>query len=240
MAGVISAFRNITSDRLWIIKVAVFSIPLFMYFHDKKAVLSVFVHDYIFFVALGLFYLGISSVLINRNINNKMPILPFIFDIYEIIIKTIGSVLAALPSLIIVCYILYFVENVVHLDNANVENIIKICTAVLMFPFICMPVVVFSVRGNILDVFKSFKIFFDCGRFIEHFLGYIIYSIIAIGLAAYLIYTGLEQYVGVEKIYVQILYSFLITLYVLMVFSWASDLYGDVIPEIEEKRKSIR
>ena len=240
MAGVITAFKNITSDPLWFVKIGVFSIPLYLFFTDKKLILSFFPDEFIFYLVLGCFYLGISSVLINRNINNKSPILPFILDIIELIKKTIGAVISTIPSLVIIVLLLHFIDTSLNLKEIYIMNIIKISVVVLMFPFLCIPVVIYSARGKILDVIRSSRIFFDSGSFIEHFLWFLIQSIFIVGIASFLLYMGLKQYVGTNNIYVYILYSFLITLYILMIFSWASDLYGDVIPEVKDKnRKSI-
>ncbi|MBQ4123061.1 hypothetical protein IJD44_04990 [bacterium] len=234
MAGVINAFKNIASDRFWIFKIAIFSIPLYLYFSYKKLVLTFFLHDYLFYLVLGIFYLGISSVIINRNINNKSPILPFIPDAFEVLIKTIGSLLAAIPSLFVICYLFFFIDNFLSVDDANVLSVIKIATVVLLFPFACMPIVVYSVRGNLLDVFKSAKIYFDCGSFVEQFIFFIVQSIFTMGVLFVLVYAFIKQYLGMSPIFINVFYSFYITLYVLMVFSWASDLYGEVIPELKE------
>lgn len=237
MSGVINAFRNITSDPLWIIKIAVYSIPLYLYFAYKKAVLSLFIHDYIFYVALSVFYIGISSILMNRNIHNKRPILPFFLDLFEFIVKTIGSVLASLPILMIICYLIYFIDNTLVLRDASVLNIVKISAVVLLFPFVCMPVVIFSANGKLIDVIKSFHVFFDCGSFIENFLLFLIQSIFTMGITVILIYFAIKQYIGLDSVYAYAFYSFSVSLYILMFFSWASDLYGDVIPEITYNRK---
>lgn len=237
MAGIITAFRNITSDSLWFIKIAFFSIPLYLFFTNKKLILSFFMHEYIFYVVLSAFYIGIASILINRNINNKSPILPFLLDIFEYITKTIGAVISAIPSLVIICLLLHFIDITFDFKEVYILNIIKASVGILMFPFVCIPIVIYSVNGKIMDVIKSARIFFDSGSFIEHFIWFLIQSVFVVGIVSFLLYMGLKQYVGTDNIYVYILYSFLITLYVLIVFSWASDLYGDVIPEVKSKTK---
>lgn len=238
MAGVVNAFKNITSDPLWIIKIAVFSIPLYLFFSNKAMVLSFFTHEYIFYLALAFFYLGIASVLIHRNIQNKTPILPFLLDIFVIVKNIIGSVISIIPSIIIICFLFYFMDTMLNIKEEYVFNIIKICVCVLMFPFICIPVVVYSANYKITDVIKSARMYFDTGGFVEHFLMFLIQSIVIFGTVLFILYMCVKQYLGAYSIYVNMFYAFSITLYILIVFSWASDLYGDVIPEIEIKKKS--
>lgn len=231
MADFLLGFKNIRSDKLWIFKIAVFSIPLYIYLIDKNTIMALFLNDTYFFAALTAFYLGISAFIINRNINNKSPILPFIKDIFEVILRAIGSVIAAIPGLII-AYLLYKLLNqFISIDDKNVLSILRYCTMILMFPFICVPIVIFNARGKFLDLVRNPKIYVDCGRFVEDLVLFIIQAVLIAGPIVFLTYLAVEQHFGTNHILFSAFISFLVTLFFLIVFSWASDLYGEGIPE---------
>ena len=240
MASLVNSVRNIATDKLWFIKIIFLALPLYFYFSDKEKLLLLFQNETIFFTILGFFYLGISSVMANRNIQNKSPLLPSFFDVFEVLKQSIGSCISAFSGIILLIITLYFVQLYVSFEDPFVKYVVVICISLILFPFICIPVILYSARCKISDGIKVFKIYNSSGNFIVEFLSYLIQFLLIIVVFTYVIYKTIDVFLNANAVAIASLYAFMSVLSFLSVFSWASDLYGDVIPEVEQKRKKSK
>ena len=234
MASFVNSIRNITSDPWWFVKVVVYSAIVFYvldqgYYQRNN---PNYVIAYVLLVVLGM---GCASFLMHKNINNRRPILPSLFSIFDLIGKSIGSSLVALPGLVL--FILsanYLYENFEF--EPFVAFVVYLCVILFFAPFIFVPTVLFSVNGRFSDAFKLSNIYEASGNFTVQFAGYILQYAFIMGFATYLVYTTILEMLG-DHVGLLILKAFVIVLSFLSVFSFCSDLYQDVIPELKEKVK---
>lgn len=236
MAGAIDALRNITSDRLFFIKIPIYALPIYFYLTDYKSVMAIFGDDLIFWACLSIVYLGISSFLISRNISNKKPLLPNVFDIFSVIIRMAGSLIASIVPIATLCGVIYLIENYLTQLDLSVVYILEAVSFFILFPFVCVPIVLYSVNGKISDIFRAKQALTASGDFIASFIKYIIQFVLTIGIGSFCIYKAIENILGKDSIGLPICIACTIALSFLMVFSWASDMYGQTIPEIPEKK----
>ena len=237
MASFVNSIRNITSDPWWFVKVVVYSAIVFYvldqgYYQRNN---PNYVIAYVLLVVLGM---GCASFLMHKNINNRRPILPSLFSIFDLIGKSIGSSLVALPGLLL--FILsanYLYENFEF--EPFVAFVVYLCVILFFAPFIFVPTVLFSVNGRFSDAFKFSNIYEASGNFTVQFAGYILQYAFIMGFATYLVYTTILEMLG-DHVGLLILKAFVIVLSFLSVFSFCSDLYQDVIPELKEKVKRTK
>ena len=234
MASFVNSIRNITSDPWWFVKVVVYSAIVFYvldqgYYQRNN---PNYVIAYVLLVVLGM---GCASFLMHKNINNRRPILPSLFSIFDLIGKSIGSSLVALPGLVLFIFSAnYLYENFEF--EPFVAFVVYLCVILFFAPFIFVPTVLFSVNGRFSDAFKLSNIYEASGNFTVQFAGYILQYAFIMGFATYLVYTTILEMLG-DHVGLLILKAFVIVLSFLSVFSFCSDLYQDVIPELKEKVK---
>ena len=236
MASVINAARNLLSDKWWVVKLFVLTVPVFYILQDEYVAQTIFKENIHILIGLFMLYLGCSSVIMNRNINNKSPLMPGIFTIPEVIIKAIGSSIVAFPGIAILIIACYFIHSYVVLEEPFAMFILYICVISFLVPFIIVPTVLYSVNGSIADGLKLNKVFEASGNFIVAFLAFVIQYFFIVILLSYLIYRLLFEMLGDGNIGISILYSFVIVLSFLLIFSYSSDLYEDVIPAVKSRR----
>lgn len=235
MASLINSVRSITSDSWWIVKLGLLSSVLFVvmdndlnYPNGNPALVPVY-------AAIFVLMLGCASIAMHRNINNKIPLFPNLFNIPELIIKSIGATISILPGLLIYYTIVSFVQkNIVY--ETFVMSVIYICITLFFVPFIFIPVVLYSVNGKLTDAFNLKNIYEGSGNFAVQFLSYILQFIFIICVVTYLIYTVLLEMLG-DHVSLLILKSIVIVISFFSVFIYCSDLYEDVIPELKKKEK---
>ena len=237
MAGAIAAYRNVTNDPLWMIKIPILSIPLFLYFYDSKMITTIFRSEYIYLAILYVFYLGVSSVMIHRNIRNKVPILPSFFSVFSVMGRMIGCFIVSFVPTVLLIVSMFLIDNFFEGYEYFIIIILKIIAALILFPFICIPVVIYSVNGNLIDLFKVKNIFSLSGDFMSSFIGYIFQCTFLFGVFTFIIKGTFYLIWDNKFIGIPILYSIVSVMLFLMFFSWASDLYGQIIPEIPEKKR---
>lgn len=237
MANAINAIKNIISDRIWFIKIAVLAIPVYLYFTVDNFASSILVNDLNFWAALSILYLGVSSVLIHRNVNNKVPILPSLFDVIDIIRRSICSFIVALPGLISLFVVLYLLNTYLPYLSDTVKIIAHAACIVILFPFISIPVVIYSANGKLTDLFKVKNVQSASGDFIVSFITFLIQYALTVAFFTFLVYEAFKTFYGENFMGIPILFSFVITFSYIMLFSWASDLYGQIIPAVENKPK---
>ena len=237
MANAINAMKNITSDKIWFIKVAVLAIPVYAYLTEDNFIPMFFVTDLNFWVVLSLLYLGVSSVLIHRNLKNKVPILPSFFDIIDVIRRSICSAIVALPGLASLFAVLYLLHTYFQYLSENLMFWAHVLCILILLPFIIVPIVIYSVNGKLTDIFRVRNLQSASGDFIISFILFIIQYALTLGVFTYLVYAAFKSFYGENFIGIPILFAFVITFTFLAVFSWAADLYEQVIPAIEEKQR---
>ena len=209
MASFVNSIRNITSDPWWFVKVVVYSAIVFYvldqgYYQRNN---PNYVIAYVLLVVLGM---GCASFLMHKNINNRRPILPSLFSIFDLIGKSIGSSLVALPGLLL--FILsanYLYENFEF--EPFVAFVVYLCVILFFAPFIFVPTVLFSVNGRFSDAFKLSNIYEASGNFTVQFAGYILQYAFIMGFATYLVYTTILEMLG-DHVGLLILKAFVIVL----------------------------
>ncbi len=236
MASIVNALRNISSDNWWFIKILVMAAPLFYFFQNTSPSSFDFDSMLPYFAVGAVLYLGIAAVLMHRNINNKSPLLPSLFSIPEFLVKAIGLSLVSIPL-----YILYFfLMNLVY-NNLELEMYLMIviytCVTLFMAPFIFIPSVLYSVNGKIWEAF-NFRIILEAGgNFSVQFLSFIIQYIFTILLLTLLFFHWFKNMLD-DSMLLNLTVSISLVISFLSLYSYCSDLYGDVIPELKKKKKS--
>ena len=117
MASVLNAVRNILSDSLWIIKIVVFSIPLF-FIINYGSTGDVFGGGRVVpCLVLASIYIGISSFIINRNVNNTVPVLPSLPEVLDIIKRALVVLFIAIPLYTALFFILNYIYQFLHFQQ---------------------------------------------------------------------------------------------------------------------------
>lgn len=236
MASIINSFRNISSDKFWLLKIVVFAVPVFMIIQVN--ILSGYSprDQVIMCLILSIFYIGISTFLMNRNINNRSPIMPSLIYIADYLKFTFFGSLISLPVYVLLILSLYWVHSTLTLEPF-VMWVIYVSVLLFFSPFIFVPLVMYSAHGRLKDVF-NLRVFFDAaGNFVVSFAAYIIQYAFTILLVWYLLYRLFFEMME-NNLFLNIVSSIFIVITLLSIYSYCSDLYGDVIPEIVIKKKS--
>ena len=234
MASLINSIRNITSDSWWLVKIAVFSAIVFFvldqgYYQRNN---PNYIVAYIMLAVLGM---GCASIMMHRNINNLSPILPSLFNIPEWILKSICSSIVVVPGVV-----LFGVSVNAIYSNFEFEPfvafVVYLCVTLFFVPFIFVPVVLYSVNGKLADAFRFNLIYEASGNYTVQFAGYLIQYALIMGFSVYLVYFTISEMLG-DHVGLLILKAVVIVISFFSVFSFSSDLYQDVIPEIPVKVK---
>ncbi len=236
MASTISAIRNIFSDRSWIIKLGIFT-GIYFFLRNQAHLWEpqlsdqmAFIFQIIFFVVL----LGCACVSMHRNINNMEPFIPGPTSIIEVVIKSILSLIAIVPGALLTYAVYVFMINTFHFQELFVTVIVYVIAALIMSAFIFIPVILLSVRGNIIDAFRYDILFRGAGNYIVQIMGFaLIYSLV-VGITTIVLYNFLLEMLGDHPVLL-LLQCFVIVFTFYTFFSFSSDLYGDGIPEINLK-----
>ena len=232
MASFINSIRNITSDTWWFVKLAFFSAVVFFvldqgYYQRNN---ESYIVAYILLCMLGL---GCAAFLMNRNINNRSPILPSFFNILGLIKDSIFSTIVAIPGTVFFGLVVNYIYNNYEFEPF-VAFVIYLCVTLFFVPFIFVPLVLYSVNGKLTDAFRFNLIYEASGNYTVQFASYLLQYALIMGFATYLVYITILEMLG-DHVGLLILKAVVIVISFLSVFSYSSDLYQDVIPEIKEK-----
>ena len=235
MASLINSLRSIASDPWWVVKISFFVCILFFvmdndlnYPNGNPALTPVY-------MVLFVIMLGCASIAMHRNINNKTPLFPSVFNIFEIISKSICATIAILPGMLIYSVVISFIQKNIMLEPF-VMTVIYICVTLFFVPFIFIPVVLYSVNDSLIDAFNLKNIYEGSGNFTVQFLSYTLQFVFIMGVSTYVIYTLLLEMLG-DNLSLLILKCIVIVISFFSVFIFCSDLYEDVIPELKKKQK---
>ena len=236
MASLVNSLRNIASDPWWFVKIALFSAVIFYILYSSYDYQAVTPDLAVIYIVITVLFLGCAAVSMHRNINNKTPFFPGLFSIGEVLIKAIGASAAILPGFLLYYCCMTFVYKYVVLEPF-VMGVIYLFVTLFFSPFVFVPAVLYSVNGRLTDAFNFGIIFNSSGNFTVQFLSYIIqYALIFVTMTLCVYFFILEM-LG-DNVGLLILKCVAIVLTFFSIFSYCSDLYGDVIPEIKEKKKS--
>lgn len=238
MASLIGAMRSSLGDSFWFLKLAVtvymvyfvcFQAPL--YIHDVRII-------YLLYAFIAIIMQGSAIVAMHRNLNNKYPLFPGIFSIFEIMFRGVAAFLIVLIYDIIFIFLAYLLLLIP--ENPYIIYIKIICgliITVVAIPFSVIPLVLFSARGKFFDAFRFNLVYNSAGNFIAQFIIYLIQALLIFGISFVCLYFFLSQAFGKMNIGIILLMItyFIINYYILMIYF--SDLYDDVIPKIEETKK---
>ena len=229
MASIVNSLRNITSDAWWFVKITVFINADIIFQHHQT--------NLIILLSILIIYLGSQAVMVSRNINNETPILPSLKDLPLIIFKGLISVLVMLPSSVIFYMVINFIKNS-FVFEPFIMFIIYACVSLIFVPFIVIPFILFCVNGNIADAFKINKVMEASGNFIVQILSYFLQYLFTIFLMFVLLYKLITEMLGFSQL-VEILVGYTIAITIFSLFSYCSDMYGDIIPEIKSKKRRL-
>lgn len=233
MASFINSIRNITSDPWWFVKLSFFSAVVFFVL-DQGYYQSNNESYMIVYLLLCMFGFGCASFLMNRNINNRSPILPSFFNIPVLIKDSICASIVAIPGTVLFCLVVnYLYENFEF--EPFVAFVVYLCVTLFFVSFIFVPMVLYSVNGNMSDAFKFNIIYEASGNYTVQFAGYLIQYAFIMGFATYLVYITILEMLG-DHVGLLILKAVVIVISFLSVFSFSSDLYQDVIPELKKRQ----
>ena len=234
MASIITAFKNILTDNFWGVKLACLTGLAFGIFYNQNA-LSANMQNYT--LAWGLFVflmLGVSGYMMNRNINNRTPLLPGLIQLPLVVKDAICMFVLMLPFSLIMYYAIKFYNENFTFEEAALNYFFLAAIVIICVPFIFIPAVLYSVRGNILDGYRVNLIALGAGNFIVQFLSFILQFLFTILIATILIFQIFYEMLGAETVFIPLTFAFFSVLSVLVFFSFCSDLYIDVIPEIKD------
>jgi hypothetical protein len=116
-----------------------------------------------------------------------------------------------------------------------VAFVVYLCVTLFFVSFIFVPMVLYSVNGNLSDAFKFNIIYEASGNYTVQFAGYLIQYAFIMGFATYLVYITILEMLG-DHVGLLILKAVVIVISFLSVFSFSSDLYQDVIPELKKRQ----
>ena len=238
MASLINAMRNISGDGMWIVKILLLSCPLF-YLIDSEFGSGYPLGDRFTIMSfIFVLYMGVAAIMMNRNINNKSPILPGLFSVGEFIIKSICATVLILPQTVLIYAIVtYIYENIVL--EPFVMFLIYSIVIIALSPFWFIPVVLYSVNGNFFDAFKFNVISQGSGNFSVQFMSFLLQYVIIFASIAAVIVILIKQMLGMDTVIMHACMSIIGTLTFFLFFSYCSDLYEDVIPPIKSKRDVV-
>lgn len=232
MASFINSIRNMTGDGWWFAKIGLCSAALFYILYNEY---DYPINDQRILIAktvLVAIFLGIATVSMNRNITNKIPFFPKIVDIPETILKIIGSCILVIPGIAAYYYAFKYIST--YEMEPFVAFVVYTLTICLLTPLIYIPLVLYAARGKFTDGFRINILFNGAGNVIVQSLSYIIQAGIIGGAIVISIYYMLLQMLG-DHVSLLILKSIVLVILFFSTFSYASDMYGEGIPEIEEK-----
>lgn len=236
MASIINSLRNLSGDSFWFLKILFLATPIFFILEYGALENYGFEDKLIFGSIIGIVYLGVAAILMYRNINNLSPILPSLFTIPELIVKALGISIVSVPLYIAYICAIKAISTYFTFEPF-VMWVIYICVTLFLAPFILVPAVLYCARGKISDSF-NIKIIFDAaGNFSVAFLSYVIQYAFTILLFTYLFYRMFYEMVASSMIS-NIIFSISFVISFLSLYSYCSDCYGDIIPQIKKKRKN--
>ena len=234
MASVWNAVRNISSDSWWAVKILFLATPI--YFIVDGTYLSIFSEEekLAIYVLLAAIYLGVASVTMHRNINNKTPLMPSLFSIPELIVKTIGMSIVSLPLLLLYAYGIYCLNYYLTFEPF-VMWVIYICVTLFLSPFLFIPPVLYSVRGRIWDAFNLRIVFEGGGNFSVQFLSFLLQYTFTIFFVAFLFYQLFLNMVK-DDTALKIVISITSVFSFITFYSYCSDMYNEQIPPLPERK----
>ncbi len=243
MASTMNAFKNITGDTWWILKLGAFTGALF-FLRNQSHIWNPVLNEQtvqMFEIVLFVILFGCAVVSMNRDINNKVPFIPWLPDILEIIIKTILALIVIAPGSVLTYMLYVYISKTFTFEEPIVAFTVYFISAVVMSSFIFIPLVLYSARGNIIDAFNISTILKSAGNFIVQVLTFILVYGLAMGAITASFYFLLLEMLG-DHPSLLVLQCLVIVLTFYTFFSFCSDMYQDVIPEIktETRGKNIK
>lgn len=243
MASTINAIKNLTGDTWWILKLGIFTGAYFFLRNQSHIWRPVLNEQTVqtFEIILLIILFGCAVVSMNRNINNKVPFIPWLKDIPEIIFKTVLAAIAIAPGAL-VSYMLYvYMSKTFNFDEPIVTYTVYTIAAIVMSAFIFIPLVLFCARGNIADAFRYDIVLKCAGNYIVQVFGFVIAYGLIMGAITISLYFFFLEMLGDHPVLL-ILQCLVIILTFYTFFSFCSDMYQDVITPIktETKGKKIK
>lgn len=239
MASTLNAIKNITGDSWWIVKLGIFTAAYFFLRNQSHIWRPVLNEQSVqtFEIILFLVLFGCAVVSVSRDINNKVPFIPGLLDIPEIILKTILGAIAIAPG-VLISYMLYvYISKTFNFEELFVTVTVYAIAAIIMSAFIFIPLVLFCARGNIIDAFNIKTILTCAGNYIVQVLGFVIAYGLIMGAITISLYYFLLEMLGDHPILL-VLQCLVIILTFYTFFSFCADMYQDVIPPIKTETKS--
>lgn len=240
MASIIDSIRNITEDSWWFPKVLVISAVAFMVYYSSvtniydEQTLKVLV------IVLICALFGIGSFHINAVINNTFPVLPGLLQIFTVLRNGIITPLLCLPGFIIGYLIYNFILNSFPEQDTSFYFIVGTVVFLMTISFSMLPVILFSVRYNLIDAFNFNIILKSAGNYIVETLSFIIQYVFTILLMWSLLYFIIKNMYGFNDVSYAVLFSFFPVISILIFFSYSANMYGSGILDFDAIKDSGR
>ena len=231
MSSIIEAFDSTMREAFAGMKLFVWALPICF------AIATVKDFGYIPWVVIGFFLLGFITTLAN-NVIVKNPIIVPGINIFEIIINAILSLIALLPSAIIMGAICWG-ANMLQLPNEVWNDTLHIMIWLFALAFPLTALAIFIRRKNILEVFNLKKFSDGYGEVLLassfFFVQATIVSLVIIGFLAYMFYL----FIGFDNIFWTYLLSVVAMFFVLLGANIIAQISDEIytFPEKEAAKK---
>lgn len=243
MASTISSMKNIFSDRFWFVKLGLFT-GVYFYLRNQSHIWDPDMNDQTAFVLQIVLFILLSGCAIfsmHMNINNKQPFIPGLINIPDVILKSVFGMIAAAPGLLLTYALYVFISSTFHFQEAFVAVLVYTIAALIMSAFIFIPLILLSVRGNIIDAFRYDILLKSAGNYIVQIMVFALAYSLIVGTLTICAYKFFEEMLG-DHPALLVLQCIVIVFTFYAFFSFCSDLYGDAVQEIdlEKKLKHVR
>ncbi len=227
MTTIFNSMKNITGDVWWLPKLIVLSVPIYLLLTSQlpKENMPAVV------IFISIFYLGCASFIMHNIINNKSTVLPSLFNIPEFIVRALCMSIVSIPMYLLCFYCIDLIQKNVIFE-LPVMAIIYICAVLFFTPFIFIPAVLYSVRGNLSDALNLKILLTGGGNFALQIMSFALQYIFTLGLLIFLIYKLLTSMLD-DILALNIFYSISIVFSFLTLYSYCADMYDDVIPPLK-------
>jgi len=152
MTSMLDAFKEVIGDHLSIVKIVVFTVPIF-YSYQMYLVQKTISSDMLWIFGITLFFLlGFLVEITNNVINEHDTVLPSL-NPFKIAYSSIKCIIAVGPSFAISCFLAYYLCSTINtipwLDNTFKTLIWLVCSSIFTMAFL-----LFAQRKKILEAYN--------------------------------------------------------------------------------------
>lgn len=188
MISIIDSFKDILTERFSVLKLLVFTIPLYYSFYAfGQKDLNNF---YVIFFCLVILYIGFLIKTVKNLENQQNVILPAINPI-KLFISAIKAVIALAPSSIIIGLIGYYICLLINIQQVP-DIILKTIIWIVLVSVVITSLMLYCEKERIADAFRFEDIFSKLGDVILTVIGLVLsgalLNIILCGIIGYVLW----------------------------------------------------